>query len=47
MAAHNRSKNGVLSHTYVPAIPIHWHGLASLSEIAGTSPAMTMGKVRP
>jgi hypothetical protein len=27
-----------------PAIPIMWHGRASLSGMAGSSPAMTIGK---
>ena len=41
MAGHSRSKNGVALLAYVPAIRFEWHGPAFLSEIAGTSPAMT------
>ena len=41
MAGHSRPKDGVLSHAYVPAIPIIWQGYARLSEITGTSPVMT------
>jgi hypothetical protein len=40
MAGHSRSKNGVASLAYVPAIPLRM-ACASLSEIAGTGPAMT------
>jgi hypothetical protein len=43
IAGHSRSKNGVLSHAYVPAIPIYLARPAFLSEMAGTSPAMTKG----
>jgi hypothetical protein len=33
MAGHSRSKNGVALLAYVPAIPIHLHGIAILSGI--------------
>ena len=43
MAGHSRSKNGVLSHAYVSRLSrVIGHGLVLLSEIAGTSPAMTI-----
>jgi hypothetical protein len=33
---------------FMPAIPIHWHGIARLSGITGTSPVMTKeGQARP
>jgi hypothetical protein len=40
MAGHSRSKNGVASLAYVPAIPKAGH-CAHLSEMRGTSPRMT------
>jgi hypothetical protein len=40
MAGHSRQEDGVASLAYVPAIPIIWLS-ARVSEIAGTSPAMT------
>jgi hypothetical protein len=40
MAGHSRSKNGVLSHAHVPAIPTQL-AQTFLSEITGTSPVMT------
>src|SRR5690349_5731517 len=41
MAGHSRSKNGVASLAYVPAIPVIRRDHASLSEMRGTSPRMT------
>jgi hypothetical protein len=41
MAGHSRSKNGVASLAYDPAIPIRG-AVPLLSEITGTSPVMTM-----
>jgi hypothetical protein len=42
MAGQSRSKNGVASLAYVPAISINGHG-ARLSEMPGTRPGMTIG----
>jgi len=39
MPGHSRSKNGVASLAYVPGISLR--DASSLSEMAGTSPAMT------
>jgi hypothetical protein len=36
MAGLSRSKNGVASLAYVPAIPIMWHSVANLSGITGS-----------
>ncbi len=47
IAGHSRPKDGVLSHAYVPAIPVIGHGGARLSEMAGTSPAMTNCETSP
>jgi hypothetical protein len=44
MAGHSRLKNGVFQNAYAPAIPIR-RAPAHLSEIAGTSPAMTIERL--
>jgi hypothetical protein len=42
MAGHSRSKNGVASLAYVPAIHVLFASISQNTWMAGTSPAMTI-----
>ena len=47
MAGHSRSKNGVLSHAYVPAIHVFRFREAAKTWVPGLKPGMTKYIIRP